>query len=203
MIDAPDLGGSNFTGRSAELERMETILLSKIDNQDRKILVLGGVQGIGKTQLAIRYAQKYGSYYSSVFWLHAASEISLKGSLRILARRILPVDRANGLEDDRLWLYVSNWLSELDNRRWLIIFDNYDDPDLYNIENFYPSASQGSIIITSRSPGRIKGEQLLVKTMRKLEDGLYILATRSGRDGVESGTIPVSYLLALINPMWA
>jgi hypothetical protein len=51
----------------------------------RKLLVLGGMGGIGKTQLAITYVKRYRSYYTSIFWLNATSEVSLKTSLRHVA----------------------------------------------------------------------------------------------------------------------
>jgi|SRR4051794_36889271 len=166
---------------------MKTILLSGPDSPDRKVLVLGGMGGIGKTQMAIQYAKRRRTSYSSFFWLNAASESTLKVSFRILARRILPTDSANVADDDQLWIHLSNWFSELDNTRWLLIFDNYDDPDQYDIERYYPYVSHGSIIITTRLPDRLNGRKIKVRSMNKAHDGLRILATRSDRAGVESG----------------
>jgi len=48
-------------------------------------LVLGGLGGIGKTQLAIAYAERHRDIYPSVFWLNAASEAALKDSFRSMA----------------------------------------------------------------------------------------------------------------------
>jgi nucleoside phosphorylase len=187
LFDAPNIDDHLFIGRDEELEQMKTNLLSGPDSPDRKVLVLGGMGGIGKTQMAIHYAKRRRTSYSSIFWLNAASESTLKGSFRILARRILPTDSANVADDDQLWIQVSNWFSELDNTRWLLIFDNYDDPDQYDIERYYPYVSHGSIIITTRLPDRVNGRQIKVRSMNKVHDGLRILATRSDRVGVESG----------------
>ncbi len=181
------MGDHLFIGRDDELEQMTTILLANPDSSDRKVLVIGGMGGIGKTQMAISYAKRLRSSYSSIFWLNAASESTLKGSLRILAGRVLPADSVVIPDDSQLWIQVSNWLSELDNTRWLLIFDNYDDPDQYGIENYYPYVSQGSIIITTRLPDRLNGRKIQVRSMKNLQDGLHILATRSDREGVESG----------------
>jgi hypothetical protein len=82
-------------------------------------------------------------------------------------------------EDDQVWIHVSNWFSEAENGRWLLIFDNHDDPDLYAITKYYPSATHGSIIITTRQPDRINGEMVRVSSMVEEEDSLRILATRS------------------------
>ena len=90
LLDAPDMGDYLFIGRDDELEQMKTILLSNTDSSDRKVLVLGGMGGIGKTQMAIRYAKRHHASYSSVFWVNATSESALRLSLRRLAPQILP-----------------------------------------------------------------------------------------------------------------
>jgi hypothetical protein len=176
-----------FIGRDTELEQMENILLSNLNYSTRKVLILGGMGGIGKTQLAINYAERHCTSYSSVFWLNATSESTLNSSLRGVANRILPPETVSKLDNDKIRIRVSNWLSELDNTRWLLILDNYDDPDQYNLTKYYPSVAHGSIIITTRQPRRINGEQVKVESMTKANDSLAILATRSGRQAIQSG----------------
>jgi hypothetical protein len=186
-LDAPDMGDHLFIGRDDELKQMKTFLLSDPDFSDRKVLVLGGMGGIGKTQMAIRYAKQHHTSYSSVFWVNATSKSALITSLRRLAPQILPGETVNQLDDDRLWTQISLWLSELENSRWLLIFDNYDDPNQYQIEQYYPFVAHGSIIITTRQPDRVNGYQIKVQSMTNDEDSLNILATRSGRPDVSSG----------------
>ena len=81
LLDAPDVGDHLFIGRDDELEQMRTRLLLSSNSSDRKVLVVGGMGGIGKTQMVIRYAKQYRMSYSSVFWLNATSDASLKTSL--------------------------------------------------------------------------------------------------------------------------
>ena len=187
LFDTPDMADGLFIGRDAELTQMENILLSDSNYSTRKVLILGGMGGIGKTQLATNYAKRHCTSYSSVFWLNATSESTLNSSLRDVANRILSPGTVSKLDDDQLRIQVSNWLSELDNTRWLLIFDNYDDPDQYNLTKYYPSVAHGSIIITTRQPRRINGEQVKVESMTKANDSLAILATRSGRQAIQSG----------------
>ena len=54
LFDAPDMGESLFIGREAEFQDMESILQPQSDSPDltRKVLILDGMGGIGKTQLA-------------------------------------------------------------------------------------------------------------------------------------------------------
>ena len=129
------MGEDLFIGRRAEIRQMESILQPQSDTLGsiRKVLVLGGMGGIGKTQLAITYAQRHRTCYTSIFWLNATSEVGLKTSLRNVARRLLPAETVSKLDDEQVCVNVSNWLSEHDNTRWLLIFDNYDDPNLYSI----------------------------------------------------------------------
>jgi NB-ARC domain len=154
---------------------------------EQRVLVLGGMGGIGKTQLAIVYAKRYRASYTSIFWMNATSETTLKGSLRSVARRIFPPDAERQSDDDQIKMSVSRWLSEQDNTQWLLIFDNYDEPDQYPIKQYYPYASYGSIIITTRLPEQVIGEKIKVSTLSNGDESLRILETRSGRRGVQSG----------------
>src|SRR5271154_6809030 len=194
LFNAPDMGEGLFIGRQAEFQDMESILQPQSDSPDstRKVLILGGMGGIGKTQLAITYAKRHRHSYSSIFWLNANTEATLNNSLRAVANRILPPKTVSKLDDDQVWVHISNWLSKLDNTRWLLIFDNHDNPDQYEIAKYYPSVAHGSIIITTRQPDRVSGEKIKVQSMAKEEESLRILATRSGRDNVISGKSTLS-----------
>src|SRR5277367_2841218 len=178
LFDAPDMGADLFIGREAEFQDMESILQPQSDSPDstRKVLILGGMGGIGKTQLAITYAKRHRHSYSSIFWLNANTEATLNNSLRAVANRIIPPETVNELGDDQVWVHISNWLSEQDNSRWLLVFDNYDDPDEYKITQYYPSVAHGSIIITTRQPDRTNGEKIKVQSMANAEESLYVLA---------------------------
>ena len=112
---------------------------------------------------------------------------ALRTSLRRLAPQILSGETIDRLDDDQLWAQISLWLSKLENSRWLLIFDNYDDPNQYQIEHYYPFVAHGSIIITTRQPDCVNGYQIKVQSITNDEDSLNILATRSGRPDVLSG----------------
>ena len=181
------MGAGLFVGRETELQEMENILQPKSKSPDRQVLILGGMGGIGKTQLAINYAKQHHDSYSSIFWLNATSEATLNSSLRVVANRILLPATVSKLDDDQLRIEVLNWFSEHENFRWLLILDNHDDPDGYKIQEYFPFVAHGSIIITTRLPDRLTGKKIKVRSMKKEEDSLRILATRSGREDTESG----------------
>ena len=174
LFDAPDITEDLFIGRETEFQDMESILQPQSDSpgSTRKVLILGGMGGIGKTQLAVTYAKRHRASYSSIFWLNATSEATLNTSFRYVAYRTFPPETISKLDDDQIYIYVSNWLSEKDNTRWLLILDNYDDPDQYMVDKQYPFVAHGWVIITTRLPDRLKGQQIRVRSITKEEDSV-------------------------------
>lgn len=78
---------NRFVGRDAEMQRLEDYLHPKTTDPTtpspprRKVFVICGLGGMGKTQLAIEFARKHHSRYSAVFWLDGSSKDRLKQSL--------------------------------------------------------------------------------------------------------------------------
>jgi hypothetical protein len=185
--DAPDIGSDLFVGREKELERLNEILLPESTVTDRRVVILRGLGGVGKTQLTITYAKQRRTCYESVIWLNASSKAAVQQSLRSIAARIgILTVTGQGSDDDQIRDQISVWLSEPDNTRWLLIFDNYDEPEKYDIKQYFPSAWQGSIIITTRSPEKLKGSVITIRTLGQNES-IQILGRRSERSNVEHG----------------
>jgi MinD superfamily P-loop ATPase len=65
------------------------------------LVILGGMGGIGKTQLAIIYTRYYSGSYESIFRLNTASEATMKTSLRSMAERLIEAAEYEKLEDKR------------------------------------------------------------------------------------------------------
>ncbi|KAJ5300306.1 uncharacterized protein N7443_005308 [Penicillium atrosanguineum] len=184
---APYIAPELFIGRGSELDEIAEILHPVQELQKHRRLVLGGMGGIGKTRLAIAYAESQFRFYSSVFWLNAASEATLKDSFRSIASLIFDIQDSRLLEGKDTIGRVHQWLSDSTNTQWLLIFDNYDDPDQFEINNYYPhTISHGAIIVTTRWPDRVGGNLLHVKPLQDIEDSLAVLRTRSKRENVES-----------------
>jgi NB-ARC domain len=184
--EAPLIDPSLFVGRLTELKRMEEILQGTRSREQCR-LILGGMGGIGKTQLAIAYAQRHCGSYDSIFWLNAVSEVALKTSLRSMAERLIETAKYEKLEDEQILLRVRRWLSETPNTRWLLIFDNYDYPDLFDIRKYYPHTAHGFIIITTRLPDQVSGKQIQVRPLEHIDESLQVLETRSERQNIKAG----------------
>jgi len=184
---APLIDADNFVGRAAELDQMKRILRPDGTATEQQRLVLGGMGGVGKTQLAIAYARLYQARYTSVFWLDATTELNLKQSFRSIARRLLKSTELEKLDDEQIIHRAHDWLSDTRNTEWLLIFDNYDDPDQFAINDYVPNTAHGSIIMTTRLPDLVSGQQVRVQPMRSLDESLEILQTRARRDHVKNG----------------
>ena len=169
----------------------------------RSAVVLHGLGGIGKTQLAVEYIRRHKEKYTAIFWLNANDEDCLRLSFRDIAQQILKhhpststlasVDLDENL--DKVVNTVKAWLDMSKNDRWLLIFDNYDNPKIpgnpdrsaVNVRQFLPGADHGSVIITTRSSQVSQGRRIQIQKMPNIQDGLQILSNMSGRKGIENG----------------
>ncbi|KAF1959942.1 HET-domain-containing protein, partial [Byssothecium circinans] len=190
---------AQFVAREKELSKMHELLHG---HSSRSAVVLHGLGGIGKTQLAIEYIRRHKEKHTAIFWLNANDGDSLQLSFHGIAQQILkhhPSTRVLSKVDlegdlDQLVSAVKVWLNLPDNTRWLMIYDNYDNPRTSNnsdrstvdVRRYLPESNQGSIIITTRSASVTQGQRLHVQKLTGLEDGLKILSNMSGREGVEN-----------------
>ncbi|KAJ6142983.1 hypothetical protein N7471_002436 [Penicillium samsonianum] len=187
LSEAPYIAPGLFVGRGSELDQIAELLHPVQGVQKQQRLILGGMGGIGKTRLAIAYAESRSGYYSSVFWLNAASEAALKDSFRSIATLIFDIQDPQLLESKDIIGRVHQWLSNSDNTRWLLLFDNYDDPDQFEINGYYPhTRCHRAVIVTTRWPDRVGGNILHVKPLQNIKDSLAVLQTRSKRENVQS-----------------
>ena len=158
---------SKFVARPAEMAGLERVLLPERQSCQQKILVLHGLGGIGKTQLAVEFALQHYRNFSTVFWLDGRSEDGLIRSIASCASRIpegqiSELSRtysANGNGNIHIVVpEVMGWLAQQDNTDWLLIFDNVErdysyhnsDPGTYDVRRYFSSADHGSILITTR-----------------------------------------------------
>jgi hypothetical protein len=191
---APEIDPDAFIGRKSELQRLREILFPDTRPHRQCIVTISGMGGVGKTQLSLAHVRECAEEYSSVFWVNAKDETSLRRSMADLAAIVIhqsSTPAVQSTDDEKVKIeQVRRWLSEPGNDRWLLIFDNYDDPHLpgirsstgYDIRPFFPPRSQGRIIITSRSPRLTFGKQLRVQKLEDVKTGVAILSQRSGQD---------------------
>ncbi|MFG3590514.1 FxSxx-COOH system tetratricopeptide repeat protein [Streptomyces sp. NPDC047990] len=131
----------NFTGRADLLKLLHVHL-----RQDTVLpVVIHGMGGVGKSQLAIEYAYRYQSDYDVVWWIPAEQPALINQAMVELAQSLgLTTSMEVGID-------VRAVQEALGRRhpydRWLLIFDNADGPD--RIRTYFPFRG-GAIIVTSR-----------------------------------------------------
>ncbi|TDL20380.1 hypothetical protein BD410DRAFT_899515 [Rickenella mellea] len=77
-----------FTGRTKELAEMYVALHSN-STDHRPAVVLHGLGGIGKSQIALQYAYMHKDRYSSVIWIKAASKADVNSSFIEVMQHLL------------------------------------------------------------------------------------------------------------------
>lgn len=186
---APQIDPAYFVGRVAEIDAIHQFLLPETLVRKQQRVVLGGIGGVGKTQLAIAYAEKHLQSYDTVFWLNATSQSTIHTSLRLVAGLFIQVQELESLDNEQVLARVHRWLSNTENTRWLLIFDNYDEPASFDISQYCPYAAHGSIIITTRLPDytRLSSNHIRLHPLKDIEESLNILCKRSHRQNVKDG----------------
>src|SRR6204780_1348861 len=77
-----------FTGRVKELQHLSDIVQGAGKNQ-RKVAVLHGLGGIGKTDIALQYVWQNCAVYTSILWIHAATAEVLKCSFMSVVQNLI------------------------------------------------------------------------------------------------------------------
>jgi tetratricopeptide (TPR) repeat protein len=136
----------NFTGRDEIL----SFLRDGLSKSVTAVLphALQGMGGVGKTQVAIEYAYRYRAEYDLVWWIPADQPPLVRSSLAALAPQLgLPPVTASGVEGAAAAV-LDALRRGVPYRRWLLIFDNADQPEELN--DTIPRGS-GHVLITSRN----------------------------------------------------
>ncbi|KAI0442909.1 hypothetical protein F4803DRAFT_550628 [Xylaria telfairii] len=195
LYDVPEI--ERFVAREAELTEIHEKLRG---DGGRKTVVLYGLGGIGKTQLAVAYMKRYKDSYSAIFWFNIKDENSIKQSFARIEHQIKqrhPSASYVGNADkdanpDQTIADVKAWLNLPNNTRWLLVYDNYDNPKLPNngdsaavdIQKYLPEVYQGSVLVTTRSSQVEIGHGIRMQKMRNVSDSLEILSATSKRTGL-------------------
>lgn len=165
----------HFTGRDILLQEMEDRFFRGEKIQDSsKIIVLHGPGGIGKSQIAQRYARSKESHYDFVCVVSCESRQAVERALTDFAINVLrdpPSEQSACLSRLRIGL------SEC-KKSWLFVFDGYDSAsrgsaDWFSIDRYFPTPPigiTGHILITSVYEGASDmGEGLMIATFSPRE----------------------------------
>lgn len=129
------------------------------DSDGLKIVVLYGLGGFGKTQLALQYWTEAAEEYTSKIWVDATSlETALESFKDVSTKLGRQPPHAVAMHSPAsvfsasklIFADIKKWLSSLSNCRWLVVIDNVEDLDgEFHIRDLIPDCKNGNIIVIS------------------------------------------------------
>jgi hypothetical protein len=126
----------DFFGRGEELNRISSFFDNGAERP--RILVLHALGGQGKSQIALQYCQQSYKTYRGVFWINSSSKSTTAQAFVTIAQE-LDTSMAEALNDDDAKVKFALRTLEHWKDRWLMVFDNCDDPTSFlDIEQFIP-----------------------------------------------------------------
>ena len=141
----------DFVGRHHILLHLATLFLPHSSEQGTftRAVAISGLGGLGKTQLAVEFAYRYGRYFpGGVFWVSFAEADNIPEEVAILGS-----ERSLGLYQSVDQLTLNDKVGRV-QKAWqepiprLLIFDNCEDDTL--LANWLPKTGGCRILLTSR-----------------------------------------------------
>lgn len=137
---------ARFTGRVTALRKLARHLLDP--SRPTAIANISGIPGVGKTELAVEFALRYGPRFAGgVFWIDCADEVSIVDKIGQCAAALAGTLQIETQPSDVRAAFVRREWTQ--RERPLIIFDNCEDPGA--LEQWRPKTGTWRLIITSRN----------------------------------------------------
>ncbi|MGW3350923.1 tetratricopeptide repeat protein [Nonomuraea rubra] len=162
LVRLPRRPSPIFVGRDQALAMLRTALFDAsgcgLINQ-----AVYGLGGVGKSELALQYADRHRADYRLVWWIEADTASQVKMELAALARALVtPYDSVAAAEasNEEAVSWVCAWLNA--NTEWLLIFDNVEH--FGDIATYLAQFTHGHVVITTRRD--IGWERLRVTPVR-------------------------------------
>ena len=113
-----------FVQRSDIMSRIDNVFNQDHHSSECKVVILSGLGGMGKTQLATKYCYQCSNIYRFIFWIQADNLNTIISSFRKLAIN-LGLDREKIDNDEMVIQHVLSFAHECS--KWLLVFDNVDN----------------------------------------------------------------------------
>lgn len=133
-----------FVGRKREFY----VLASRL-KENGALVGVNGLGGMGKTQLAVEFVHRYGTYFAGgVFWLNFSDPDSIPAEVAVCggAGHLEVRSGFSSLTlDEQIRLVQAAWQSPVPR---LLVFDNCEDEGL--LEQWHPKTGGCRVLVTSR-----------------------------------------------------
>ncbi|KAL4889182.1 hypothetical protein BDV59DRAFT_210483 [Aspergillus ambiguus] len=146
---------SRFVGRQPELQTLDELIFM---SDGPKKLAITGLGGMGKTQVALElaYRMRDKDAECSIFWIPCTNYEAVEQECMKIAKTIGIRDINPAHAKEHIQAHFSQTIE-----KWLLIFDNADDVDMWNkgssttpaLKDFLPYNSRGHIVFTTRNRG--------------------------------------------------
>ena len=150
-----------FCGREREINTIHEML------ECSNILVLHGIGGIGKTELARHYAQKYADEYDAVVFVRYSGSI-IETFADDIKFPVAELERGDDENDEEYFARKISVLQKICTPRHLIILDNFDTDECDDLDGLL--ALQCRYLITSRVDFEDIFPQLEVDILDEMDD---------------------------------
>lgn len=100
-----------FWGREDFLSRIDAALSAEGSRQSLRSYALYGMAGVGKTQIALRFANSWHSKFNAILWIAAENPLTLGQSSREIAKMMGLIKPDIETDDNAVILEVKHWLS--------------------------------------------------------------------------------------------
>lgn len=192
MLTVPFMAGkpvTTFVGREKDLEEIRRIIV------DRKVAVITGAEGIGKTELARVYAQTYRAEYpDGVFWASLMGSTWQQEAQRIL-KELYPEGEIAPLFDNAK--AKNEILRHLSQKDALLIIDNVNEA----ADIIRPDCS----VLVTTSQKRAFGviSRIAIKELDGLsgDEGIKLLAEVLGKDRVAQNPSEALRIVEILDGM--
>ena len=150
QLNVPSIDLPHFVDRSNWSTAIENQIL---DESSSRTVVLLGMGGSGKTQLALQFCRRAEEHlgFMAVAWIDASSPASALQSYRAIAKQI-PNPPDPDVDEDGVMSLVKGSFQKF-QRSWLVVLDNYDNPKAFSarsIKEYIPlTGKNGHVLITS------------------------------------------------------
>ncbi|QRW22931.1 tRNA uridine 5-carboxymethylaminomethyl modification enzyme GidA [Rhizoctonia solani] len=126
-----------FTGRGYHVKLIKAYFLC--DSPGRRLFVLYGLGGAGKTQVALRCIEELRERFVHVIFVDASSNSSIQTSLTTIALK----NNLGKTHEEML-----DWINR-HSHNCLYVLDNADDPKM-RLQSYFPQSGDYNILVTTR-----------------------------------------------------